>query len=95
MARPVTLFTGQWADLSLETLAQKASAWGFDGNSEYSYSTDGENFTPFGRRWQLTWGNYRGDRIGIFSYNNKSEAGYLDVDSFRYTFTPPAGAPRP
>ena len=31
MARPVTLFTGQWADLSLETLAQKASAWGFDG----------------------------------------------------------------
>ena len=31
MARPVTLFTGQWADLSLETLAQKASDWGFDG----------------------------------------------------------------
>jgi sugar phosphate isomerase/epimerase len=31
MARPVTLFTGQWADLSLEALAKKASAWGFDG----------------------------------------------------------------
>ena len=31
MARPVTLFTGQWADLPLETLAQKVSAWGFDG----------------------------------------------------------------
>lgn len=31
MARPVTLFTGQWADLSLETLAQKVSSWGFDG----------------------------------------------------------------
>ncbi len=31
MARPVTLFTGQWADLTLETLAQKAKAWGFDG----------------------------------------------------------------
>jgi len=31
MARPVTLFTGQWADLPLETLAQKASKWGFDG----------------------------------------------------------------
>ena len=31
MARPVTLFTGQWADLSLETLAQKVSEWGFDG----------------------------------------------------------------
>jgi sugar phosphate isomerase/epimerase len=31
MSRPVTLFTGQWADLTLEALAKKASAWGFDG----------------------------------------------------------------
>ena len=31
MSRPVTLFTGQWADLTLEELAAKASAWGFDG----------------------------------------------------------------
>jgi sugar phosphate isomerase/epimerase len=31
MARLVTLFTGQWADLPLEELAGKASAWGFDG----------------------------------------------------------------
>ena len=31
MARPVTLFTGQWADLPLEELAEKAGAWGFDG----------------------------------------------------------------
>src|SRR5512137_1266722 len=31
MARAVTLFTGQWADLPLAVLAQKASAWGYDG----------------------------------------------------------------
>ncbi len=31
MARPVTLFTGQWADLPLEVLAQKAKSWGYDG----------------------------------------------------------------
>ena len=31
MARPVTLFTGQWADLPLEELARKAGEWGFDG----------------------------------------------------------------
>jgi sugar phosphate isomerase/epimerase len=31
MARPVTLFTGQWADLPLAELAAKAAAWGFDG----------------------------------------------------------------
>jgi sugar phosphate isomerase/epimerase len=31
MGRSVTLFTGQWADLPLETLAKKAAEWGFDG----------------------------------------------------------------
>jgi len=31
MPRPVTLFTGQWADLPLERLAGKAAGWGFDG----------------------------------------------------------------
>src|SRR5919106_339676 len=31
MARPVTLFTGQWADLPLEELAAKCGQWGFDG----------------------------------------------------------------
>ena len=31
MGRPVTLFTGQWADLTLEDLAKKVSDWGFDG----------------------------------------------------------------
>ncbi len=31
MNRPVTLFTGQWADLPLEVLAAKAAAWGYDG----------------------------------------------------------------
>ncbi|MEO8624024.1 MAG: sugar phosphate isomerase/epimerase family protein [bacterium] len=31
MSRPVTLFTGQWADLPLETVAKKAREFGFDG----------------------------------------------------------------
>ena len=31
MARPVTLFTAQWADLPFEELCRKASAMGFDG----------------------------------------------------------------
>ena len=31
MKRPVTLFTGQWADLTLETVAQKAKLFGYDG----------------------------------------------------------------
>src|SRR5438876_2756382 len=31
MSRPVTLFTGQWADLPLEELAGRCAGWGFDG----------------------------------------------------------------
>ena len=31
MARPVTLFTGQWADLPLDTLCKKAKEFGYDG----------------------------------------------------------------
>ncbi len=31
MARPVTLFTGQWADLPLTVLAEKAKSFGYDG----------------------------------------------------------------
>ena len=31
MTRPITLFTGQWADLPLEDLCRKAAEWGYDG----------------------------------------------------------------
>jgi sugar phosphate isomerase/epimerase len=31
MSRPITLFTGQWADLPLDTLAQKAKSFGYNG----------------------------------------------------------------
>ena len=31
MSRPITLFTGQWADLTLDTVAQKAKSFGYDG----------------------------------------------------------------
>ncbi|HWG53391.1 MAG TPA: TIM barrel protein, partial [Gemmatimonadaceae bacterium] len=31
MPRPVTLFTGQWADLSFDVVCEKARAFGYDG----------------------------------------------------------------
>jgi len=44
MARPVTLFTGQWADLTLRDLAQMASEWGYDG---LELACWGDHFDPF------------------------------------------------
>ena len=31
MARPVTIFTGQWADMSLEEICKTASEMGYEG----------------------------------------------------------------
>jgi sugar phosphate isomerase/epimerase len=31
MPRPITLFTGQWADLPFDQMCQLASEWGYDG----------------------------------------------------------------
>ncbi len=43
MARPVTLFTGQFADLPLAELATKASEWGYDG---LELACWGDHFDP-------------------------------------------------
>lgn len=60
------------------------SVWGLDGLSHFAYSLDGTRFIPFGEPYQLVWGNYRGDRLGIYCFNDKSESGFVDVDFFRY-----------
>jgi sugar phosphate isomerase/epimerase len=44
MARKVTLFTGQWADLPLDVLAEKAASWGYDG---LELACWGDHFDPF------------------------------------------------
>lgn len=59
------------------------SSWGLDGRSIFEYSTDGNKFIRV-RGYQLSWGFYRGDRIGIYCYNNLSDSGYIDVDFLHY-----------
>ena len=43
MARPVTLFTGQWADMPLRELAEKAADFGYDG---LELACWGDHFDP-------------------------------------------------
>ena len=66
--------------LSFPTLWLR-STWGLDGLSQFSYSTDGTHFTPC-NTYNLSWGFYRGDRIGIYNYNNLADDGYIDIDYF-------------
>jgi beta-xylosidase len=63
------------------------STWGFDGVSQFAYSLDGKTFVPLGDPYQLTWGSYRGDRVGLFTHGSKT-AGWVDVDSFTYQVAP-------
>ena len=62
------------------------STWGLSGESQYAYSFDGKKFTKMGSIYQLSWGSYRGDRIGVFNYNNDADIGSVDVDFFHYTY---------
>lgn len=62
------------------------STWGSNGISRYAFSTDGRSYQPIERTYQLTWGSYRGDRIGIFNFNSKADRGYVDIDWFRYDY---------
>ncbi|MGF7230426.1 glycoside hydrolase family 43 protein [Arachidicoccus sp.] len=62
------------------------SIWDANGTSHYSFSTDNKFFQVFGSSYQLTWGDYRGDRIGIFNFNSQRDKGYVDIDWFRYDY---------
>ncbi|WP_406154635.1 family 43 glycosylhydrolase [Streptomyces sp. NBC_00882] len=63
------------------------TSWDVNGVSRFSYSLDGNAFTTFGGTYQLTWGGYRGDRVGIYTYNPNG-TGHIDIDSVQYTITP-------
>jgi hypothetical protein len=63
-----------------------SSVWGINGLSQYAFSINGKFFESFGGIYKLTWGNYRGDRIGIFCYNSTKETGFVDVDWLHYKF---------
>jgi beta-xylosidase len=59
------------------------------GTSKFTWSLDGETFTPIGEKFKFGWGNYRGTRLGIYSYNDEAESGFIDVDFFHYIYADP------
>ncbi len=59
MARPVTLFTGQWADLKLDAMCKKAKKFGYDGvelacwGDHFEVSKALEDRSYCKRKWEL------------------------------------------
>ncbi|MGH8853683.1 MAG: family 43 glycosylhydrolase [Telluria sp.] len=60
------------------------SEWGLEGTSTLSISADGTQFQPLVTEFPLTWGAYRGSRIGLFTFNSARDEGYVDIDWVRY-----------
>ena len=58
MTRPITLFTGQWADLPLEEVARLASGWGYDG---LEIACWGDHLDP----WRWDDDDYIADRLAL------------------------------
>lgn len=63
------------------------STWDVNGINKYSYSLNGKTFIALPMSSTLKWGSYRGDRIGIYNYNTIAEKGFVDIDSFKYTYS--------
>jgi hypothetical protein len=62
------------------------SRWNWDGHSHYAFSLDGTKWTDAHASYQLAWGAYRGDRWGVYSFNEQAEDGFVDVDWVRYEY---------
>lgn len=52
----------------------------------FGFSTDGETYTALGEPHQAGWSHYRGTRLGLFTYNNDTEAGSVDFEEFSYRY---------
>ena len=93
MARPVTLFTGQWADLPLEELTRKASDWGYDG---LELACWGDHFDPAkGARHKtyceekLSQLDKHGLKCWAISHHLAGQLVLDNIDARHYAFAPP------
>jgi beta-xylosidase len=53
-------------------------------SAKFLYSLDGKRFADMGYIYHLVPGNFRGDMIGLFTYNDTGKHGYVDFDWFDY-----------
>lgn len=57
-----------------------------DGRANYFYSFNGQEYKEFYKSYTIKWGGFRGDHIGIYNFNDRTEKGYVDIDWFHYQF---------
>lgn len=74
-------------EIGSETLYIKTNNQG--DKAFYEYSTDGTTFQRFGPEFTIAFGQWSGDRLGFFCWNEQVEKGYIDIDWFTYDYDGP------
>lgn len=67
-----------------------ATRWGNDGRAIFEHDGSGR-FERFGEPYDLKWQDYRGDRVGLFTWNDNAMRGHADFSDFRYRIAPQEG----
>ncbi len=74
------------SEIDGDTILLRSDTDGDDAT--FSWSSDGKSWTDTGWRYTLVFGNWRGNRPGLFCWNplsdDPAEAGRVDFDWFRY-----------
>lgn len=72
---------GPTIDMPLIALATR---WSNEGRAIFEHDGGRGRFTRFGATYDLQWGDYRGDRIGLFTYHDRAMRGHVDFARFQY-----------
>ncbi|WP_052260614.1 glycoside hydrolase 43 family protein [Photobacterium gaetbulicola] len=73
-----------------DTLHIRTTNIGFD--AYFEYSLDGTEFSRFGPTFKLEFGNWTGDRLGFFTWNEVKDDGHIDIEWFKYNYDGPKSA---
>jgi len=60
-------------------------------NNQFWYSTDNKNFISLGNTFMTSFGNWKGTRLGLYSFNEKDESGSAAFNWFTYEYDGPKG----
>ena len=57
---------------------------GITDEAGFQYSFDGITYHKLGSVYPMKAANFRGDMIGVFTYDDGGQSGFVDVDWFHY-----------
>ena len=60
-------------------------------NNQFFFSTDNKKYNPIGETFITSAGYWKGNRIGLYSYNEKNDGGIASFNWFTYYYDGPKG----